>query len=134
MKNKIFWLRVSYWLGAVIDGYVAITMFFPSLFVNGLTLQADHNLQYGLLMGAPLMAAWTALLIWADHKPLERKGVLILTLPIILFYAVIRYFAIQGGIMTWQHALPLYLVQAVLVALFVGSYLLNSLHSEVHPA
>ena len=30
-QNAIFWLRVSYWIGAIIDGLVAIPMLFPSL-------------------------------------------------------------------------------------------------------
>jgi len=34
--------------------------------------------------GAPLMAGWTVLLLWADRQPLERRGVLPITvLPVI---------------------------------------------------
>ena len=40
--------------------------------------------RYGTRSGAPLMAGWTALLLWADRDPLARKDVLPLTIvPVI---------------------------------------------------
>ena len=34
------------------------------------------ELRYGLRAGAPLMAGWTLLLLWADRRPVERKDVI----------------------------------------------------------
>ena len=79
--NKIFWLRVSYWTGAIIDLIYAIVLLFPGLIQ--LFWQLDAPVQGTDLMWTKyfgsLVFAWTCLLLWADRKPLERKGVLLLT-------------------------------------------------------
>jgi hypothetical protein len=36
--------------------------------------------RYAMGIGASLMLGWTGLLLWADRKPLERRGVLLLTI------------------------------------------------------
>ncbi len=77
MKNQIIWLRISYWVGAVSDGFATYRMLFPKI---------AHGVEYRYALGlaASLMLGWTILLIWADRKPLERKGVLLITaLPVV---------------------------------------------------
>ena len=32
MSKKILWLRISYWMGALVDGFAALQMIFPDLF------------------------------------------------------------------------------------------------------
>jgi hypothetical protein len=41
----------------------------------------DANLSIRLIMaiGASLMAGWTVLLLWAAQKPIERRGILLIT-------------------------------------------------------
>lgn len=41
--------------------------------------------RYAMGLGASLMAGWTLLLIWADRKPVERRGVLPLTIFPVIF-------------------------------------------------
>jgi len=76
-QSKILWLRISYWVGAVADAIVGVRMLIPSAMA-----EAGHT--YAMGTSASLMFGWTLLLIWADRKPLERKGVLLLTIfPVI---------------------------------------------------
>ena len=80
--NKIMWLRVSYWTGAIIDLIYAIALlFFPGLIQ--FLWQLDTPIQGTALMWTKYFGAivfsWTCLLLWADRQPLERKGVLLLT-------------------------------------------------------
>ena len=83
------WLRRSYRASALVDALAAVGMFAPALF--GPTLQFKEGFRsdrpefvYALRTGAPLMAGWTVLLLWADRKPLARRGVLPITIaPVI---------------------------------------------------
>jgi hypothetical protein len=82
MKNKMFWIKLPYWLGILADALWAIALFIPSVF-EMLTGYSDFNpdLQIRLIMsiGGSLMTGWTFLLIWALFDPISRKAVGILT-------------------------------------------------------
>jgi hypothetical protein len=70
------------------------------------------------------MFGWTFLLIWADRKPLERKGVPLLTVaPVILGLALNNVSAVSSGLRPLQSTLPELGLQARLVVLFVFRYL-----------
>ena len=49
------------------------------------------------------MAAWTMLFVWADRKPIERRGVLLLTVPIVIGIGYSFYYLIASGVIseTW---------------------------------
>ncbi|MBU1077995.1 MAG: hypothetical protein KKH98_11925, partial [Spirochaetes bacterium] len=82
MKKKETLLRVCYITGAVLDGFMVFPMVIPQL---GLALFGVENFipgasyKYAMYLGATLMAGWTFLLLWANKKPIERKGILLLT-------------------------------------------------------
>ena len=82
MHTTIRMLRVSCWAGAVADGFFGVALLSPKLWGSAMGI-ADFapDLQHRLDMavGASLMLSWSVLLLWADRKPLERKGVLLLT-------------------------------------------------------
>jgi hypothetical protein len=88
MDKRILLLRISYWTGAVLDGLWIIPMLFPGL--GGMIFGIDNfnpggEYRYAMGVGASLMLGWTLLLVWADRKPVERRGVLLLTVfPVIL--------------------------------------------------
>ena len=70
-----------------------------------------------------MMLGWTVLLIWADRRPLERKGVLLITLlPVVVGYIVLEIVAISTGVSTFWRMLPNLVMQAVLIGLFTYSY------------
>ena len=79
MKMRRALLIVAYIIGAVVDAIVSIPMF--SMAFSG---SYNYDVSYTLASGAILMIGWTFLLLWAMHKPVERRGVLLITLvPII---------------------------------------------------
>jgi hypothetical protein len=123
--NVIFWLRLSYWSGALLDLAAGLMMVFPGLFAfmnkpAGFRPGPDYRFAMG--MGAPLMFAWTALLLWADRKPLERKGLLPLTLLVVAGEAATQAWGIAAGFVPLQALLPTFGMQVVLTALFLFSY------------
>jgi hypothetical protein len=117
MKNKIIWLRISYWVGAIADGIATFRMLFPKIAYG-----AEYR--YALGLGASLMLGWTFLLVWADRKPLERKGVLLLTVfPVITGILLAEIYSVTKGLITFEKMLPKGIFLVVLIALFLFSYL-----------
>jgi hypothetical protein len=73
---------MSYWAGAILDFLAAIRMMFPAVLAATGGLSDFHparEYSCAMGMGDSLMLGWPVLLLWADRKPLERKGILPLT-------------------------------------------------------
>jgi len=82
-KQKIILLRICYWYGAILDALWCIPMLIPELGLAAFGkagAPVTLELRYSLAVGASLMLGWTVLFIWGDRKPVQRKGLLFLTL------------------------------------------------------
>ena len=127
-QNTIRLLRTSYWTGAIIDAIVAIQLLLPNFWAsfNNLTNYTQSTtINYALGIASALMFGWTALLIWADRKPLERKGVLLLTaFPVVIGLALNNIYAIIEGVRPLQDTIPELGLQCTLIVLFTASYLI----------
>jgi hypothetical protein len=78
---------------------------------------------YPMGLGASLMFGWTALLLWANMKPMERKGVLILTIfPVITGLLVTGLWAVLAGVLPIQRIIPTSLLGVALICLMGFSY------------
>lgn len=127
MKTDTRWLRISYWAGAIVDGLAAVFMLATAIFgvggrVSGLVPDAEYR--YALGLGGSLMAGWTALLIWADRKPLERKGVLLLTVfPVITGIVVTGIAAVMADLVPLSKMLPAIIIPALVAVLMTYAYL-----------
>ncbi len=124
-SNPVFWLRTSYRVGAGVDALAALSMLFPPIFarMNQLTdFQPGVAYQFAMDMGGALMLGWTALLIWADRKPFERKGVLLLTVLVILGLAANEIWTVSVQFLSFSAVAPIGVLQIVLVILFTFSY------------
>lgn len=124
--HKIILLKISFWIGAIIDALAAIQLLIPSLWASsyGLTIDTTTGaLTTALFTAAALMLGWTGLLIWADRKPIERKGILLLTaFPVVFGMAANNVYAAASGLTTIQSVLPFLAMQCILSILFVFSY------------
>ncbi len=125
-QQKILLLRISFWAGAIIDAFVAIQLLLPDFWASfsGLTaFTPNATVNYALGIASALMFGWTALLIWADRKPLERKGVLMLTaFPVVFGLALNNVLGTASGLIAFQSILPSLVIQCILAALFAFSY------------
>jgi hypothetical protein len=72
--------------------------------------------------GASLMLGWTALLIWAYRRPLERRGVAALTVLVIYGLIISEVLAVQSGALAAWRMIPTWCLQAVLLLLFAGAF------------
>jgi hypothetical protein len=124
-KSVITWLRISYWAGAVLDLLAGLTMLFPALFTINNQMSSFYpapDYRYAMGMGAPLMLAWTILLLWADRKPVERKGILPITLLVVFGEVVNEIVAARTGYIATAALIPTWIVQVLITILFVSSY------------
>ncbi len=86
-------LKCMFIFGAVVDGAIAVSWFLiasgfeiPNI-LNGYTgTGSDYRL--AMYAGAMFMAGWTVLLAWGAIKPIERRGLLLIT-AVLLFLSVI---------------------------------------------
>jgi hypothetical protein len=105
VKNQVRWLRTAYWWGIIQDIFYS----FPFL--------SPEKLKQPLFGIDALVFAWTLLLIWADRKPLERKGVMLFT-TIIVAIKIIQRLMREG-----LHPDAMWGAQWGTLALFASSYL-----------
>ncbi|MDH3654784.1 MAG: CoA-binding protein [Myxococcales bacterium] len=123
---EIRWLRISYWLGAAIDALAAAAMLFPDLgrLVYGISeFQPGADYRYAMGLGASLMLGWSVLLLWADRDPLARRGVLPITVFVVAGLAWAGASAVSSGLIPLPRMIPTWVMQGVLAALFLYSYL-----------
>jgi hypothetical protein len=126
---SIKWLRRSYRAGAIVDAVATVEMLFPdrldTLGRFGKTLRRERTgFRYGARSGAPLMAGWTALLLWADRDPVARKDVLPLTIaPVIAGLMANDAVAARAGLLSRSRLVPVRALQVGLAGLFAYSWL-----------
>jgi hypothetical protein len=102
MNTRILWLRIAYWTGAIIDALAFIPLVNSNVWaaLNQVSnFHADWDFRYSQAFAASFMAGWTVLLIWADRKPMERRGVLPITVfPVVVGLNSVRYILYMGGL------------------------------------
>ncbi|UGV41378.1 hypothetical protein J7W08_03515 [Methanococcoides orientis] len=113
MNNKILWLRVSYWAGAIADVLFAILCLIP---------ERMGEIEYIYPMGLAFSAifSWTFILIWADRKPIERKGILLPTILVASLIIITGLHAVYSNIIPL--GIPNLLLGVVLIILWSFSY------------
>jgi hypothetical protein len=69
------------------------------------------------------MFGWTVLLVWADRKPTERKGVLLITVfPVITGLLLSGIYAVTTGLLPSTKIIPGSVVGVILIILMLFSY------------
>ncbi|WP_167611896.1 hypothetical protein [Maribellus sediminis] len=119
-------LKIAFWIGAVTDALAAIIMIFPDLRVlifgsENEVITPDYR--YALGMGASLMVGWTVLLIWGSLKPVERRGLLVLTVfPVISGIVLAQIYAVSSGYISLKNILPVWIHLTLISSFFMFSY------------
>lgn len=115
------WLRVSYLTGAIVDALVARELLSARLLALATGLAeppSGPGFRYARGTAAVLMLGWTFLLLWADRRPLERRGVLGVTIAVVLGLALNQAVAVSTGFLPRALAAGIWALQTALVALF----------------
>lgn len=115
MDKRIKWLRVSYWVAALADFLVCISVLIP---------ERMGETQYSYPMG--LMSAvafsWGILLIFADRRPIERRWVLLPTILVVALLGSVGIHAALSGIMPMSRIIPTSIISVVILILLSFSY------------
>jgi hypothetical protein len=116
-------LRVAFLAGAVTDALALVPMLSPPM-ARLMWGFEDFAAPYRFAMGygASLMAAWTALLVWAYLRPLERAFVAALTVFVIYGLAATEVAVVLSGALPAWRMVPTWILQATLAALFATAY------------
>jgi len=113
MTKPILLLRLSYWIAAIADFFIAILTWIPERM--GVT-----EAVYPMGLASAVAFSWGVLLILADRKPLERRWILIPTILVVSLIAVARTkFSLDGSI---EFSIVLLLFAMALIILMAYSY------------
>ena len=130
-KKRLFVIKIAYWLGIGADALWAVGLLVPQVF-GILTGNPDFHpdVQTRLIMGigASLMTGWTCLLVWAVRKPIERRGVILLTaFPVVFGLFIVALIGFFGG-NTWN--LWILIKTTILIISMVTSYILSGQNGQ----
>jgi hypothetical protein len=130
IKHRLRYIRAVYWIGAITDFIMVFAMTIPQFASIMFGIEGfDPGIEYklGMGMGAALMLGWTVLLIWADRKPIERKGVLLITaVPVVVGITATAIAGVSVGFFDPISSIPVWFLQAFLLAILISSYILAS--------
>lgn len=121
-------VRATYLTGAVVDAVATLGLALPARSrLRRLIYPAIRANQIDFVEGSrsalPLMAGWTALLLWGWRKPAERRAILALTaVPVVAGFVAGEALDIRRGYADRRRSLPTFVLQAVLAWLFAAGY------------
>jgi hypothetical protein len=114
--TPVTWLRTSYWAGAIADAVIGILILVPSR-------MGEAEFRYPMGLAATMVFGWTVLLVWADRKPVERKGILLITVfPVITGLMLSGIYAVATGLLPSSRIIPSSVVGVILMILMLYSF------------
>ncbi|BDU49476.1 hypothetical protein [Haliovirga abyssi] len=125
MNKKLLIIKITLWWGIVADLFETIRMIFPQLFIKttGATLSLNDGIRFTLLYGAPVMLGWIIILFWASRKPIDRRGVFLCLMPVIISYFIVEIMSVNLGRLSLNQTIPTFILQSVLLSLTIISYI-----------
>ena len=127
MNKKLIFIKVCLWIGIIADLICCIPLLFPETAQNmyGLDnkLIIGNEYLYTSRIAATLMLGWTCLLFWAVMKPVERRGVLLLTvIPVMCGLVTSSTLAVTSGFIQSVYMLPVWIFNAIIIIIFLTAY------------
>ena len=126
-NRRVVVLRAAFLIGAVADGLIAIEWYLISLGLVDMPIHpsffvgSGQDYQFVLGIAGLFMMGWSFLLYWGSLKPVERRGILLLT-AVMLFIAIISDGLVFGHMLSARQIVLGTSVKLFLVILFAGSY------------
>ena len=113
MDSKITWLRISYWIAAIADFGIAISVLIPERV--GLT-----EFVYPMGLMSVVAISWGILLLIADRKPIDRRWVLIPTIIVVALLSSIRIYASILGLI--EFSMAFLILGLIIISILTYSY------------
>ena len=106
-------INIAFGIGAVTDGLAIIPMLSNCVgakLFGGDASNNDFKYRYAMAIAASLMAGWTLLLLWGICSPMERRGILLLTVfPVITGIDLAFVFAVKHRLVKISRVIPLWI-------------------------
>ena len=116
-------LRVAFLIGAITDAIAILPMLVPPLaYLLWGFEDVSGAYKFAMGYGASLMLGWSALLIWAYRKPIERKAMAALTVIVVWGLVFTEIIAVFSGYLSAWRMLPIWFLQAILISLFAWGF------------
>jgi hypothetical protein len=99
-RRTVTLIRACYWAYALFELIALAPMVSPTLFglVMGIRdFAPGPEYTYAMSVAAVFTLAWVLLLIWADRRPLERSGILLLTIVPVAGNVLCGIYAASSG-------------------------------------
>jgi hypothetical protein len=134
-NRKVIVLRAVFLFGAVADGLIAIEWYLISLGLVDLPIHpsffvgSGQDYQFVVGMAGLFMMGWAFLMYWGSLKPVERRGILLIT-AVMLFIAIISDGLVFGHLFSARQIAWGTSVKLFLVILFAGSYWYSKRHEH----
>jgi len=115
MKNKVKWLRISYWAGAIGDFALAIIALVPKM-------MEVPSYVYPMGMLSAVVFSWGCMLIWADREPLERRWVLLPTILVGSLLLLVTIYSMYVGVIAFETKFYTLILYPAVIGLWSFSY------------
>ncbi len=124
--RRITVVRASYWVCAIFEVMALVPMLSPTLFGDVMGIPDFHPgpaYSYAMGIAAVFTLGWVLLLVWADRSPVERRGVMLLTIaPVFLGNMLCGVYAAWSGFIETTTLVPSWVAQVIIVVLFAWSH------------
>ena len=117
MKSTILWLRLIYWVIAMADFGIGISVLIPERV--GLT-----EFVYPMGLMSAVAISWGIMLLIADRKPMERRWVLIPTMIVIALLTSVNAFA------AWKNLIDFNIGYLLLGTILIGMIIISLLKAR----
>jgi len=125
-KNQIVFLKISFIIGTIADFIVGINWLLISLGYNIPSLISSFkgvgtDYRFAMYISTMFMFGWTVLLYWGYLKPLERRGLLIIT-AVLLSISIIIELLFYHNLLTGIGFLSGIILRLLIISKFTFSY------------
>ncbi len=125
--NQILFIKICFYIGVIVDLLATIPLAFPEVaeVMFGLNnFDAGNDYLYASRIGASLMFGWTLLLLWGSFKPIERRGILLLTVfPVLSGLSIASVLVVFSGFIEIKFIIPLWIFYALIIPAYLIAYI-----------
>ena len=86
--------------------------------------------RYAMGLRGSLMFGWNVLLLCADRNPFERRGVLLITIVVVIGLIVCSLYALYSRFAPLSSMVPVLAFQILLIVIFTYSYWITRNHAK----
>jgi hypothetical protein len=121
-------VKLMFWIGIVVDAVAAVALLSPAdspirqLAYPGV-LGSQIAYSDGTRTAFPLMLGWTLLLVWGVRRSIERRMILLLTLPVLVGFMVVEILDVNVGHASVGGTLVTLLIQCAVAGGILVAYL-----------